>query len=251
MNQMLETPPTAVDPTVRSRVFKLLSILFKYPGTEVFESYQNGDFVTELWKNLSEIPHTRGIPETEKELPALIKKELEGMSLLDLEVKFNQTFEVGAPDPPCPPNEGLHRKGVERTGVMIEVAEFYKQFGLKMSTEEGKRELPDHLRPELEFLHFLTFKEAQAREEKTPDLLRGYIHAQKDFLERHIMTWLPEFSSKLETSASLQLFAGAGRILRQFIAAEYDYVRTLFEELSVGQKDAPSDVVGTPGQSSV
>ena len=46
---------------------------------------------------------------------------------------------------------------------MLEVSEFYKHFGLNMNQEEGKRELPDHLCAELEFLHFLTFKEAQAR----------------------------------------------------------------------------------------
>jgi len=246
MSQAVGLPLTVANPSVRSDAYKLFSIVFKYPTEEAFKAYQSGEFITALWEVLSALPHTKGILEAEAELPMTIQQELGGLSLLDLEVKFNQTFEVGAPEPLCPPYEGLFRKGVERTWIMIEVAEFYKQFGLKMSTEEGKRELPDHLCPELEFLHFLAFKEAQAREENTTDLLKGYVHAQKDFLERHIMTWISEFSKKLQASASLKLFSGLGRLMEQFVSAEHEYVRTLFKQFPEDQKE-PSDEVPEAG----
>ncbi len=245
MAQAFEVSPTFADPLVRSDSYKMLSLVFKYPTAEIFQAYRNGEFMAAVMENLSELPHGKGIVETETGLPAAVRKELEGMSQIDLEVKFNQVFEVGAPEPPCPPYEGIYRKGVERTGIMIEVAEFYKQFGLKMSTEEGRRELPDHILAELEFLHFLAFKEAQARKENTPDLLKGYIHAQKDFLERHMVNWIPEFSGKLQNSGSLEFFTGMGRVLSRFIAAEYEYVKALFEQFNGGKKEPAGEVSGS------
>jgi len=75
----------------------------------------------------------------------------------------------GAPEPPCPPYEDTYRKGLEKTVILLAVSEFYKHFDLKMDPGEGKRKLADHVSAELEFRHFLTFKEAQARKRPRPE----------------------------------------------------------------------------------
>lgn len=101
---------------------------------------------------------------------------------------------------------------------MLEVSEFYNFFGLRMS--QDKREFPDHICAELEFLHFLTFKEAlnEGMEEK----LKGYLLAQKDFLELHLIQWGPEFFLKLQNSADVPFYALLAQIASQFIASEYE-----------------------------
>ena len=71
-----------------------------------------------------------------------VKEYLERRAFPEYETKFVQTFEVGAPAPPCAPYGGEYREGRPRTAIMLEVSEFYKHFGLNMNQEEGKRELP-------------------------------------------------------------------------------------------------------------
>jgi DMSO reductase family type II enzyme chaperone len=219
------------DPTVRSSIYQLLSLAFRYPTPEVFEAYKDGDFISELWAGVSHLPHLQPLVKEEGELKHKVKRDLEGVNFRDFEVGYTRTFDVGAPEPPCPPYEGVHREGIERTHIMLEVSEFYKHFGLKMNNEEGKRELPDNLCAELEFLHFLTFKEAQAMQEETPELLKGYVLAQKDFLERHIMTWFPRYSEKLEKSAKAPFYSDLARITQRFTNLDLEWATSRLREL--------------------
>ncbi len=230
MLQPSVVPVTQADPTLRSTIYRMLSLVFRYPAQEIFELYKSGEFLSELFDGMTSIPHLEGIVDEEAGLVDEVRKDLKGMTFRDFEVAYTQTFDVGAPEPPCPPYEGLHRKGVERTGLMIEVSEFYKHFGLNMNQEEGKRDLPDNLSAELEFLHFLTFKEAQAREEGAGDLLKGYVLAQKDFLERHMINWLPDFSDKLGKSSRLPFFADLGRIASRIVLSEFVFVGALLKD---------------------
>jgi putative dimethyl sulfoxide reductase chaperone len=219
------------EPIVRSSVYKLLALAFKYPTPEVFEAYRDGDFIAALWDDMSRLPHLQSLVKEEAESQHKVKKELEGVTFQDFEVGYTRTFDVGAPQPPCPPYEGVYRQGVERTALMIEVSEFYKHFGLAMSKEDGNRELPDHLSAELEFLHFLTFKEAQAMAEDTPDLLKGYVLAQKDFLERHMVSWLPKFCEKLQSSTKTPFFRELAGTALKFVQADFDLTKSRLEEL--------------------
>lgn len=219
------------DPMIRSSVYQLLSLVFKYPSPELFKAYRDGEFMAELWEGMSQLTHLQPLVNEEAELQHKVKKDLEGISFQDFEVGFTRTFDVGAPEPPCPPYEGIHRQGIERTHVMLEVSQFYKHFGLKMSDEEGRRELPDHLCAELEFLHFLTIKEAQAMQEDTPELLKGYVMAQKDFLERHLASWLPDYCQKLEKSAKAPFYSDLARVTQKFTNLDLEWAASRFQEL--------------------
>jgi DMSO reductase family type II enzyme chaperone len=218
-------PTTVADPSVRSTVYSLLSQAFKYPWPEAFARYQNGEFLSELWDQLSMLPHLESLVAEEADQKDTIQRDLEGVSLEDFQVDFTGTFDVGVPQPPCPPYEGIYWKGVERSGLLIRIGEFYTHFGLSMSQEEGKREVSDHLTAELEFLHFLTFKEAQAREEGQEDeLLQGYIRAQRDFLAHHPVQWLPQFSARLQAHCPIPFYVWMGKLLEQIARLELDYL---------------------------
>ena len=229
MSQPSVLPMTQVDPTTRSAVYKLLSLAFKYPTPELFEAYRNGDFLSELFDAMSMLPHLKSLAQAHAGLTDTVRKELTGITFQDFKVHYSKTFDVGDPQPPCPPYEGVYREGIERTGILIEVSEFYKTFGLKITSEEGKRDLPDNLSAELEFLHFLTFKESQAREEGNQELLKGYVLAQKDFLERHMVNWIPKFSDKMQKLSTLPLYAELAKITSTVALAEFDLARSMLE----------------------
>ncbi len=99
-----------------------------------------------------------------------------------------------------------------------------------MSRDEGKREHPDHLCAELEFLHFLTFKEAQAVEDGNTELLKGYRLAQKDFLKRHLIQWVPKFHGRLQSSARFPFYTELARITSVFLAQDMELVTKNLEE---------------------
>ncbi len=209
---------TRIDPIIRSNLYRLFSIAFRYPSPAVFKTFQNGEFLDELIYNMSLIPRLNALMMEHIPLERM-KDDMKGISLAESEMKFTRTFDAGIPFPPCPPYEGFYC-GKPRNMIMLEVSEFYNYFGLRMSQEEGKREFPDHISAELEFLHFLTYKEAMGTDDE--EILKGYLLAQKDFLERHLIQWVPKFCLKLYNSAGVPFYARLARIMSGFITCEFE-----------------------------
>lgn len=229
---MNDTIPKGVESAIRSRIYKLLSLGFRYPTSEMFDVFRSGEFITALSESMAQLPYLGDIPGKMAEIGRRLRNDLEGVSFIEFQVGFAQTFDVGAPEPPCPPYEGAHRGVIERTVVLVEITEFYKTFGLKMATDEEKRDLPDHICAQLEFLHFLTFKETQTREEeKDREYLRGYVLAQKDFLERHLLTWVPIFSQKVRDVTRYSFFSELAGVTASFLKKDCRWVTSQLEVL--------------------
>ena len=230
MNDLATPFVMTADPTVRSAIYNLLSQSFRYPAPEHFARFQSGDWLADIWGKLSLVPHFQTLAKEWASRKDEVQRALEAVRQEDLQADFAGTFDVGTPDPPCPPYEGVYLKGVERTGHLIRLSEFYKHFGLKMSQEEGKRELADHLCVELQFLHFLAFKEAQAGDEQQGELLQGYLRAQRDFLERHLVGWLPAFQARLEARCPAPVYVLLGELLTRITALDLDYLNACLRE---------------------
>ena len=133
---------------------------------------------------------------------------------------------MGFPEPPCPLYEGIYRGG-DRTQYMLRVSSFYKHFGLGMSRDDGRREVPDHLSAELEFMHFLTFKQNQANEEGREDLLQGYQRAQNDFLQQQLSQWLPGFVERLQMGCRIPFYTALGNLIHDVVLSELAHVNSL------------------------
>jgi len=138
---------------------------------------------------------------------------------LDFQAEYLRLFEVGMGIPPCPLYGGLYRGG--RKAVMEELTRFYNFFGL--SVEQGKGELPDHVSTELEFMHFLTFKELTAlrrRDDPAP-----YRRAQRDFLERQLVSWLPDLEARLNKLEAPPFYAALTMLTNAFARSEHTHLR--------------------------
>jgi len=218
MINMSQKTIRARDPAIRSNLYKLLSIGFRYPTPGIFKTFQNGKFLDELMYNISAIPELNAFMAEHSLMIDDEKDVMKGMTLAEFGIRFIRTFDTGKPVPPCSPYEG-HYCSKPRSMIMLEVSEFYNFFGLRMSQEEGKREFPDYICVELEFLHFLTFKEGEAIGEGKEEKL--YLMAQKDFLERHMIQWVPKFCLKLQNS-DVPFYAGLARIASGFITCEFE-----------------------------
>lgn len=208
----------------RSQLYGLLAAGFRYPSRDMFEALRAGTYQSEVRECLQRLPHLSALAAA-SDLDTGRLPPVHDLPYEDFESQYVASFEVGGPEPPCPPYEGIYRGG-ERTQFMLRVSSFYKHFGLAMNREEGRSEVPDHISAELEFMHFLTFKETQAIEEGTGDLLQGYLLAQKDFLQQQLSQWLPVFVDKLEAACPMPFYVALGRLVSGVVVAELEQVKS-------------------------
>ena len=125
---------------------------------------------------------------------------IEPQVLEDFEAEFVRIFDAGPGGPPCPLYEGKY--AADRMVNMESLVRFYNHFGLSVA-EAKEREMPDHITTELEFMHYLAFKEVlalQRDEEPSP-----YCFAEIDFLNRHVAKWLPKLLEKTEKVSNANL----------------------------------------------
>ncbi len=198
----------------RSKLYLLVSWGYLYPEDEEFLDYlQSGEFVEDgrtalegLRKELKGV----GGQETEERLQAVsahfdsieawISSEGENWNIQDLRDEHRRVFSnVIALD--CPPYETLfgndHVFG--QSYVMGDIAGFYSAFGLQLSPDIHER--LDHLSVELEFMHYLSYKESYAILHDGAEKLKTVIEAEKKFVKEHIGRWVPLFSGMLKRKA--------------------------------------------------
>lgn len=129
--------------------------------------------------------------------------EREGMAparaQADREAEYMDVFELGHKGKAVPLYEGLCLPAIGREGILEDLLRFYEHFDVKLATED--RDFPDHLVAELEFLSHLCAMEhaAAERREDVTDLRR----AQHDFLQRHLLAWVPSFAERLGTGDTI------------------------------------------------
>ena len=172
------TPAEGLVAAARSQFYRLLADGFVYPDRSLFASLKTGGYRDEMALAYGDLDPT---------LDGLVASG----EYVEFQAEYLRIFEVGLGIPPCPLYSGIYRGG--RKAVMEELTRFYNYFGL--SVEQGAGELPDHISTELEFMHFLAFKELTAidqQEDAAP-----YRRAQADFLERQLVSWLPALEDRL------------------------------------------------------
>lgn len=198
----------------RSFVYALLCDALEYPDRERLEEIREGAFARSLRLALAAV---------EPECASGVDWEALGDAGEGaLAVEHTRLFEVGVSGPPCPLYGGLY--GDARMKMMEEAVRFYNHFGLTLS--EAPRELPDHLATQLEFLHFLAFREAEA--------LHGgldagpYRRAQRDFVARHPGRWVPELVKRLAQAKAGRFHSALFDLIARWLEREQ---RTLVAEV--------------------
>jgi DMSO reductase family type II enzyme chaperone len=101
-------------------------------------------------------------------------------------------FEVGVPGPPVPLLESANSHRQIPQEIVLECVDFYNVLGLRPS---GAVFPTDHLVTQLEFLAAARYLREQANESSKEESLR---RLERDFIERHLLNWLPAAQEKLE-----------------------------------------------------
>ncbi len=144
-------------------------------------------------------------------LGSLLREFVE-LDLDKLKYEYSSLFEIGSDGPPCPIREDLQTG--QRAGTREDLVRFYNFFNYKL--EEKFAWAPDHLSVELEFMHFLCFREASDDANAL-----SYQLAQVDFSARHLVRWVPELTTSVANTSSDSIYHRVMGLADKFLAADY------------------------------
>lgn len=192
----------------RSNVYKLLAFIFAYPNP------MSQSEVVSILSLLSKYSNSR----SDKVVECLtnVESEYKKTCLEALEEDYLRVFtHVFAAD--CNPCETSYtaRHLFQLSQQMADITGFYHAFGLEVSATR-----PDHITVELEFLAFLTYKEASAVLEGRARQAAVCRSGQRRFLRDHLGRWGISFAGLIEKKAGDRLFGRAGALLKHYLESE-------------------------------
>ncbi len=225
MTAGVRTPPGApVTPVTdeekgvasRSNIYRALAMSFDFFDRDFFEYLNSGGLFGALSALTGLLPYRIEAP------PDLRSSHY--ASFDDFSADYIRIFDAAPGGPPCPLYEGFYAQ--DRQVVMGDLMRFYDYFDLKLNPQQ--KEMPDHIAVEMEFMHYLTFREAGA-------LQRGkdvspYRRAQRDFFERHLLKWIPKVTAKLQALPPPAYFGSFFGFLNALLDADHAYVTSLITD---------------------
>lgn len=200
----------------RSVLYRLLSQALAYPDESTLAALR-GELLLQAAAGAA-----RYLPQAAVHLEAMARR-LEGLAA-DLQAEHRRIFaHTFAAD--CPTYETAYgaRNVFQQAQTMSDIAGFYRAFGLNVGGSQ--RERVDNVSVELEFMHFLTYKEAYARTHHGADEARLCRRAQRRFWEDHLGRWLSAFARRLEAKGNAGFYQPVALLASALAAAETRLLR--------------------------
>lgn len=206
-------PEEAARALVRSQIYRALALAFRHPDAESAGALA-GIAPALVAAAAGRVP--AGVRGALSELAAAV----EGADLESLKEQYVETFgHVTVPD--CPLYETACGMGDPflQPQTLADLAGFYRAFGLEMAGDA--RERADHLTVELEFMHYLAYREAYALEHHGEERTAVIRDAERRFLEAHLGRWAPVLARAVSARAGGALGAAA-RLLERLLVHEVE-----------------------------
>ncbi|MFH1279236.1 MAG: molecular chaperone TorD family protein [Candidatus Eisenbacteria bacterium] len=116
------------------------------------------------------------------------------------ESEFISAFEAGAPTPAVPLMESHYSRRGPTGLILQENVLFYRRFGLRL--KNGTTENADHLRSQLEFVaHLYRLESHELSASGSEERLGSIRRARGEFVDRHLLGWLPAAESRAAGAA--------------------------------------------------
>jgi anaerobic sulfite reductase subunit A len=206
--------------------------------SRICEKEIKDDFLKELISRnnpILKISDSLDIPDEEiKEGLNIMKKYVEnaiGRDLkeveLELAVDYANIF-LGVKKKPPHPSESVYKTGLLMQEPYDEVLNAYWDAGVNVVKEF--KEPADHVAIELQFMSYLCRKAQEALEKNDKENLLKYLRMQKDFMEKHLIQWIPQLARDIQESADTDFYKGFGKILGQYIQHDKEAIELLIEE---------------------
>lgn len=222
----------------RSAMYQILSACFLYPTEQNFEVLKNPDF-QEHSKNL--VRCYEGLDSAEELKKCLDEVHRVYNNTASVET-LRRTYSriVGHTiSKECPLYETQYGAAhvFQQVHELGDIQGFYKAFGLDVSDTEKER--CDHISVELEFMHFLLYKQAYALENHGDEKVQVCMDAQKKFMKEHIGKWVPLFAVLFGRKAEEGFYCALSALTKEFLRLEMklmDVKTEMFKESDLTQE---------------
>lgn len=222
----------------RSAIYRFLFLCFFEPSEKVFPVFKSDEYLSDVQEGMNDyltLNSFNGKATEMKENLLSLGNRLKEKSFEDLSSEYREVLETFTAAKECPMYETLYGSTdafqlTQDTQELADIGGFYRAFDLKLSDDIKERY--DHIGIELEFMHFLTYKEAYALENHGEEQLKICTDAEKKFLKSHLARWVPLFTMLVNKRAKKDdAYLGiAADLLREFISFETKLLKVKVEE---------------------
>ena len=129
---------------------------------------------------------------------------------------------------PPHPSESVYREGTMMQSYRDEVLKMYWSFGVNKRNDFSEPE--DHIAVELSFMMYLCEKSIEALKKGDMKGFRRYIQGQNDFLEDHLVRWVPKLVKDIVDTAQMPFYRAIAVLTWEFIDVDISMVRAHIEE---------------------
>lgn len=197
----------------RSLVYRLFAQLYEYPEETLYKGLTEHDLLAQVKLSVLAL-------DADMASAALWSLDPGVLTLSQLQDDYTRLFDVGATGrPPCPLMGGAYA-GSSRMKNMEECLRFYNHFGLKLNQDQ--KAMPDQLGTELEFLHFLSHQQAALLQDQQP--ADAYRRAERDFLKRELLFWVPKMNTELGKIQDVPFYKSLSLVLESFCITVLDQI---------------------------
>jgi len=150
------------------------------------------------------------------QLPEQLDTALLEASYEELKRDYIQLY-IGPGRMEVPPWESVYRNDERRLfdTHTLQVRETYARHGMEFAKKNKTPE--DHISIELEFMRILTERSLKAIDLKDEIAERILIREQLEFLDKHMLVWVPSFIGLTKKSAKTAFFDGLAELLGKFL----------------------------------
>lgn len=145
---------------------------------------------------------------------------------------------IGPHELPTPPWESayLSEERLLFQKETLEVRRAYLKYAL--IAKEFKREADDHLGLELDFMYQLCLLALKGIDEQKSTEVREIIEDQRDFLEKHLLQWVPQLCQDILQNANTSFYRGMAKVLSGALTVDYQATQDLLEVLNTDRAQA-------------
>ena len=230
----------------RSTIYQSLSLCFSEPDKGTFPILKDKGYLGDVQESLETflaIDRINGAIDTASSIsllniPPLIEDCIREKSLEDIKTEYTRRFGTFVSSKECPIYETFYGKLdiFQQTQELADISGFYRAFGLKFS-EDVKKDKFDHLSVELEFMHYLTYKEAYALENHGDDRVSICVNAEKKLMKGQLGKWVGLFAVLVNKHSKEGFYALSADLLKSFIKLEWKFLNVRPDEVKVINDD--------------